>query len=77
MSSFFRMDITKDQAIAKLRFYKEQKRLQGFLRCKVRSQFTTMKTAVRKLELGKQPSPEESLKLKVSPIMLEHNCNSV
>ena len=60
------MDISKEQAIAKLRYYKEQKRLQGFLRCKTRSQFMKMKTAVRKLELGKQPSQEESLKLKVT-----------
>ena len=60
------MDISKEQAVAKLRYYKEQKRLQGFLRCKARSQFTKMKTAVRKLELGRQPSDEERLKLKVA-----------
>ena len=60
------MEVSKEQAIEKLRFYKEQKRLQGFLRCKARSQFTKMKTSVRKLVLGKQPSPEECLHLKVN-----------
>ena len=59
------MDVPKETAVEKLRFYKEQKRLQGFLRCKARSQFTRMKTSVRKLELGKQPSDEERVFLKV------------
>ena len=64
------MDVPKETAVEKLRFYKEQKRLQGFLRCKARSQFTRMKTSVRKLELGKQPSDEERVFLKVNILLI-------
>ena len=65
----FRMssvDLSKDYVSMKLLHYKKEKRLQGFKLHKSRVQFKKMKTAVRLLQLGREPSAESREYLQVN-----------
>ena len=59
------MELPKEDVLSKLIYYKEQKRLQGFMRYKARSEFLQMKTSVRKLKIGINPTQQERTHLKV------------
>ena len=54
-----RAERSKDHLMARLCYYKKEKRLQGFLQFKATQKFKKMKTAVRKLQLGLQPNDEQ------------------
>ena len=55
-----------DYVLKRLAHYKREKRLQGFLLHKARSNFKKMKTNVRKLQMGVPPPSECRIYLKVS-----------
>ena len=59
-------DFTVSQLQEKHAKYRAEKRLQVFLRTKCRHNFGRMQTAVRKLKLGVQPTPQERSFLQVS-----------
>ena len=58
-------EISLEQVLQKIQYYKQEKRLQGFLLHKARTEFKKMKTAVRKLQLSVNPSNAEREFLKV------------
>ena len=61
--------LTQQQVSEKLAKYKSDKRLQGFLRHKARSEFMNMKKEVRLLQMGQQPSIQSRQRLKVNNLL--------
>ena len=57
--------LSKDQVSEKLKKYKSDKRLQGFMRHKARNDIMNMKKEVRYLQIGVTPSAESQRYLKV------------
>ena len=64
-------EMSRDNVLEKLSKYRKEKRLQGFLRFKLRSKLKKLKTATRQLQIGRNPPNEMRQILKVL-VYLEH-----
>ena len=63
-------ELSKDKVLEKLSNYKRDKRLQGFLRFKVRNKLKKLKTATRQLKIGVNPTGDMRQILKVSNLII-------
>ena len=60
---------SSDYVLKRLAHYKKERRLQGFLLHKARSNFKKMKTSVRKLQMGVPPTDEARKFLQVMQVI--------
>ena len=71
-------NLSRENVLEKLSKYRKDKRLQGFLRYKIRSQIKKLKTATRQMKIGQTPSSEMRQILKVLDITFiefQFSCN--